>query len=218
MKNFGGIEIAGIIVLSLFLIAVVWVVRLFNRLIRFKALHEESWSGVLAVLKRRRDLIPNLVEIAAGYMSHESGTLEKIAEARSMGQAARSVAEMENAEMSMMSALAGFRIISENYPALKADANMMHIQQELSELEERIEKVRRYYNATVRDYNMEMDRFPANIVAGPMGFKRAKFFDTDEQSQQAPVIKLPKRGSDAPAEENSDTSTQKGYRFRPSRE
>lgn len=190
MEKMRAVEIAGLVVLVLILLIGIWAVRLFNRLVKFKALNEEGWSGILAALKRRRDLIPNLVTLASVYMTHESETLERIAQARAMGQAARSVDEMAGAETSMTAALAGFRLVAESYPALKADANVMQIQEELSELEERIEKVRRYYNATVRDYNMEMDRFPANLIAGPMGFRRAKFFDTDEQSQEAPTIKL----------------------------
>ena len=184
----GGMEITSVTVLVLILLTAVWAMRLFNRMIRLKTLQEEGWSGVLVSLKRRRDLIPNLVKVAGIYVGHESDTLKGVAQARALGQAAKDVAEMARAESSMMAALSGFKGIVENYPELKADKNMMHIQEQLTELEERIEKVRRYYNATVRDYNMEMDRFPANLVVGMMGFKRAAFFETDEASQAAPVI------------------------------
>ncbi|MDL2263973.1 LemA family protein [Synergistaceae bacterium OttesenSCG-928-I11] len=203
MEKIQTLKSVGLVVLLLLMLIGIWAMRLFNRLVKFRTLSEEGWSGILAVLKRRRDLIPNLVALASGYMTHESETLEKITLARALGQAARSVDEMADAETSMTAALAGFRLVLENYPALKADANVMQIQEELSDLEERIEKVRRYYNATVRDYNMEMARFPANLIARPMGFRSAKFFDTDEQSQEVPEIDLslskhatPKKGGD----------------------
>jgi LemA protein len=181
--------IATLFLLSILFIAA-WAIKLFNRILRFRTLSEEGWSGVLATLKRRRDLIPNLVEVAGAYLGHESETLKGVADARSLGQAARGVAEVARAEAGVMAALAGFKGIVENYPELKGDKNMMHIQVQLAELEERIEKTRRYYNATVRDHNLEMDRFPANLVAGFMGFKRMSFFETDEQSQEAPTIQF----------------------------
>ena len=184
----GTLEIVTAISLLLILLISVWAIRLFNSLIKLRILHEEAWSGILAALKRRRDLIPNLVEVAGAYMGHESDTLKGVAQARAMGQAAKSVAEVTRAETGMMAALAGFKGIVESYPELKADKKMMHIQEQLSELEERIEKTRRYYNATVRDHNLEMDRFPANLIVGLMGFKRAMFFETDEKSQEAPDI------------------------------
>jgi LemA protein len=180
------------------ILSALWCVRLFNRLVKLKTLNEEGWSGILAALKHRRDLIPNLVETASGYMGHESETLKNVIQARAMGQAARGFSEVMDAETHMMSALAGFRVLQENYPQLKADANMMQIQEKLSELEERIEKTRRYYNATVRDLNMAMDRFPANIIAGTMGFKHAAFFDIDEQSREAPEVRFSNRSSAPP--------------------
>ena len=186
----GPLEIASIVLLALMLLFAVWAVKLYNRLVKLKALYEEGWSGVLVALKRRRDLIPNLVEAVGRYMTHESETLQGIAQARALGQAARGVTEMANAEADMMAALAGFRGIVENYPELKADTNIMHIQEQLSNMEEHVERVRRYYNATVRDINMEMDKFPANLISGAMGFKRAVFFDTDNQSQEAPIVKF----------------------------
>lgn len=200
------LSIAAFLVVLIVVWLAVWGIRLFNRLVRFRTLSEEGWSGILAGLKRRRDLVPNLVEVASGYMSHESDTFDKIARARAQGQAARGVEEMASAEASMRAALAGFRAVVENYPTLKADENMMHIQRELAELEERIEKLRRYYNATVRDYNVELSRFPANMVAGMMGFKRAAFFETDEQSMEAPEVKFPDRKDAAPVNSNSSNT------------
>jgi LemA protein len=206
MEKLGAGGIVSIVVLLLIVFTVSWAVRLFNRLVRFKALHEEGWSGILAALKRRSDLLPNLVETASSYMGHESETLVKIAEARALTQSAKGFSEVMDAETHMMSALTGFRTFQENYPQLKADKNMMHIQEELSALEERIEKTRRYYNATVRDFNMEMDRFPANIVAGAMGFKHARFFETDEKSQEAPSLRFSNRQGSPVARENAADS------------
>jgi len=190
MESIGTLGIAGIVILALIVITGVWAARLFNRLIKLRTLNEEGWSGILAALKRRGDLIPNLVEIASRYMTHESETLTEITAARAMVQGARSVVETADAEEIMMAALAGFRGIVENYPELKADKNMMQIQEQLVELEERIEKVRRYYNATVRDFNMEMSRFPANLIADSMGFARAAFFETEEKSLETPGVKF----------------------------
>ena len=186
MENIGTLKIAVIIFQALILIIGVWAVRLFNRLIKLRTLNEEGWSGILAALKRRGNLIPNLVKIASGYMADESEILTKITAARAMVQGARSVTEMASAETNMMAALAGFSGVAENYPELKTDSNMMQIQEQLVKLEERIEKSRRYYNATVRDFNMEMSRFPANIIAGSMGFRHAALFDTDEKTFEKP--------------------------------
>ena len=157
-----------IVVLALGLIFTVWVIRLFNRFVTLRTLKEEGWSGVLTALKRRRDFISNIVKTV---MPHESETLRNIAQP----QAARSVAETAKAEASITEALAGLRATIENHPDLK---------EELSELEKRIEKTRRYYNATVRDFNMEMDQFPASLIVGLMGFKRAAFFEADEQPHE----------------------------------
>jgi len=174
--------IIGLGVLALGLSFTVWAARLFNRLIKLKALYEEGWSAVQVTLKRRSDLIPNIVKAAEVYMfmTHESETLRSITKAHAQKQAAQSVAETAKAEAYMTTSLAGFRTIVENYPDLKADKNIAQIQEELSELEERIENSCHYYNATVRDYNMEMDQFPANLIVGTIGFKRAELFETDE--------------------------------------
>ena len=190
MESIGTLGVVSTVILALVVIIGIWAARLFNRLVKLKTLNEEGWSGILAALKRRGDLIPNLVEVAAGYMTRESETLTRIAQARGMVQAAHNVEEMAGAETSMMAALTGFKATVENYPELKADKNMMAIQEELSTLEERIEKTRRYYNATVRDYNMEMARFPANFVSGSMGFKPAALFETDEQSPATLSVKF----------------------------
>ena len=158
---------------------------LFNRLIKLRALSEEGWSGVLAALKRRRELIHNMMKAAEAYiMNHESETLRNITRACALEQAALGVAETANAEAGMKAAIVDFKILLQNYPDLQTDNNMMQIHEEISRLEERIEQTRRYYNATVRDYNMEMDQFPANLIAGLMGFKRAAFFDTGERPRE----------------------------------
>jgi LemA protein len=180
--NAGIVGIIGIVVLSLGLFSIVWATRLFNRLIKLRTLYEEGWSGVQAALKSRRDLVHNIEKAAEiSIMTHEPETFRSITHACAQGQAAHSVAETARAELSMTTALAGFRTILENYPALIEDKNMMQIYEELSGLEERIERTRRYYNATARDYNMEMDQFPANLIVRLIGFKRATFFEIDEK-------------------------------------
>jgi LemA protein len=172
--------IISIVTFALGLFSVVWAIRLYNRLIKLRTFNEEGWSGVLVALKRRRALISSIVK-ATGVQPHESEALWSIARAQAREQAACGVTEAARAEAGVTAALAGFRAIVENHPDLKENMNMIQIQEEFSALEDRIEKTRRYYNATVRDFNMEMDRFPANLVVELMGFKRASFFETEEQ-------------------------------------
>jgi len=176
------VRTAGVAVLALCLFSTGWAIRLFNRLIYLRTLKEEGWSGVLAALKRRRDLIPNILKLAEVYiMAHESEALLNTIQAHAQGQVTYSVAEVKRAEEFTAVTLARIMAIMENHPNLKAEKSIMQIHEELSGLEERIEKTRHYYNATVRDYNMEMDQFPANLVVGLMGFKRAALFESDEQ-------------------------------------
>ena len=185
MGAVGGISIFIIIVAitALSLFSTVWAIKLFNRLIVLMAFKEEGWSGLLGALKCRRDLILTFVRRAEAYIPHESETLRNInkAQAYLQWQTAYKVMEMAKAEADITMALAAFRADMENYPDLKADRKLAQLQEELSKLEEDIEKTRIYYNATTRDYNMEMSQFPANLIVKLMGFKRGICFESDGQ-------------------------------------
>ena len=178
------VGLVGLLVFLFGLFSTVWVTRLFNKMIKLKAINEEGWGGVLAALKRRRDIIPNIVKAAEVYMPGDSETLLNITRACGEEQAAKSVEETAKAAADTTEALYAFKAAIENYPDIKADKHVMEIQEELSGLEERIELTRRYYNATVRDDNMEMDQFPANLIVRLMGFKRAAFFEASETPEQ----------------------------------
>lgn len=168
-----------------FVVFIVWATKLFNKLIKLRALKEEGWSGVLTTLKRRRDLIPIILKTAESYVvTPESETLRNITRAYAQEQAARGVAETARAEAGMTAALVGFGAIMQSNSDLKADTSMVQILEDLSKLQERIELTRHYYNATVRDYNMEMGQFPASLIFGLLNFRRAILFETHELPQE----------------------------------
>lgn len=181
------------------IIAVV-VVGIYNGLIRLKNKCEEAWSDIDTQLKRRYDLIPNLVETVKGYATHEQETFEKVTQARSAAMNAQGVHDKEAAENMLTSALKSIFALSENYPELKANQNFLDLQKTLTEIEEHIQLSRRYYNATVRDFNTKIEVFPNNIIAGPFGFKKREFFQIDEEEKknvkvsfkEAPKAETPK--------------------------
>lgn len=177
------VNLVGLFVFLLCLLSIVWVTKFFNKMTQLKVLYDEGWSGVLAALKRRMEIIPNFVKAVETYIPRESETLRKITLAHEQWQSARSITETARAEADMTEALYAFRNATRNFPDLKTDKNIMEIQKELLELEKRIKITRRYYNATVRDYNMEMDQIPANFIVRLMGFKHAVYFETNEQPQ-----------------------------------
>ena len=162
----------------------VTVITIYNGLIRLKNKCSEAWSDIDTQLKRRYDLIPNLVETVKGYAQHEAGTLEKITQARTAAMNAKSLPEKEQAELSLTGALKTIFALAENYPDLKANQNFLDLQKNLSEIEEHIQLSRRYYNATVRDFNTKIEVFPNNLIAKPMGFAQREFFEADEGEKQ----------------------------------
>ncbi|HOO50348.1 MAG TPA: LemA family protein [Alphaproteobacteria bacterium] len=164
--------------------SIVYAVSIYNALIKKRAMAEESFSGVDVQLKRRADLIPNLVETVKGYMTHESGTLEKVTAMRARAQNASSSDERFQAESQISSLLGNIMAVSENYPDLKASTNFTNLQNELSELEEQIQLSRRYYNGTARDLNIMIDQFPTNIIAGFGGFQKKDYFEIENASDR----------------------------------
>ena len=165
--------------------AVMYGVGIYNRLVKLKVLVEEAWSGIDVQLKKRHDLIPNLIETVKGYATHEKETFQNVTEARNQAVAAKTVGEQQAAENKLNSSLMNLFAVAEQYPDLKANTNFMQLQDELTSLEADIEKSRRYYNGTVRDKNILIDTFPSNIVANIFGFVKSAFFELDNLEERA---------------------------------
>ncbi|MCA9385327.1 LemA family protein [Candidatus Dojkabacteria bacterium] len=172
--------IGGLVVLGI----LGWGIGLYNGLVKLKNIVDEAWSGIDVQLKRRYDLIPNLVETVKGYASHEKGTFEKIAELRTSAMSTQSVEKKGEIENQLTGALKSLFAVAENYPELKADSSFVNLQNELSGLEDEIQKARRYYNGTVRDFNTRIQVFPANLIAGMLGFSAREFFEADESERE----------------------------------
>jgi len=180
-----------LIVLGLLVLVAVYVIAIYNGLVQKRALTQEGWSGIETQLKRRANLIPNLVETVKGYAAHESGTLSKVTEMRSKTMGANTVAERAEAERALSGALANLFAVAEAYPDLKANQNFQDLQTNLKDIENEIQLSRRYYNGTVRDLNIMIDTFPNNLISGPFGFKKADFFEIDNEADRAvPEVKF----------------------------
>jgi len=167
-------------------IIVVWFIAAYNSFVRLRNRAKEAWSDIDVQLKRRYDLIPNLVETVKGYMAHERGVFEKVTEARAraMGAAPKEKAGAENV---LSGALKSLFAVSENYPQLRASENFHKLQDELSDTENKIQAARRFYNTNVRDLNIKTETFPSNIIANIFGFKKMEFFGDLNESERSPV-------------------------------
>ncbi len=159
-----------------------YVVFLYNSLVRKRQLVKEAWSGVEVQLKRRADLIPSLVEVVKGYAKHEKEVFDRIAEARARSLGAGSVAERGRAEGDLTKALKSVIALSERYPELKANKNFLQLQRALAEVEDDLQLARRYYNATVREYNTSIETFPTVLFARTFGFTPEEYFDLDVEA------------------------------------
>jgi LemA protein len=175
----------GWIVLGVLVLLVLWAVMLYNGLVRLRVQADQSWSDIDTQLKRRYDLIPNLVESVKGYAAHERGVFEKVAEARSRAMAASTPAQAGQAEGMLAQALRGLFAVAEAYPDLKANQNFMALQSQLAETENAVSDSRRGYNAVVRDYNTRIETVPANVIAGMFSFRRREFFEITEAGERA---------------------------------
>ncbi len=176
------------IILIIAIVVVGWFVLSYNGFIRGKNQYTEAWADIEVQLKRRYDLIPNLVNTVKGYATHESSAFEKVTEARSRAMQASSLADHASAEVNLGKAVTGLFGIAEAYPDLKANANFVELQRELSDTENKIQAARRFYNGTVKDFNTRVQSVPSNIVAKMFGFKDAEFFDLpDNDVAQQPV-------------------------------
>ena len=172
--------IIGIVLLVIAVLAALWAVGGYNGLIRLKALVDEGWSGIDVQLKRRYDLIPNLVNTVKGYATHESDTFEKVTAARTAAMSATGLADKGQAENALSGTLKTIFALSESYPELKANQNFIDLQGQLTDTEDKIQAARRFYNGNVRDLNTKIQSFPGNIIAGIFNFAKMDFFNLDE--------------------------------------
>jgi LemA protein len=183
------------IILALLAIVLLWVIMVYNGLIRGKNRVDEAYSDIDVQLKRRYDLIPNLVETVKGYMTHEKDTLVKLTEARSRAMAVHddkgaSLAQREQAENTLSSTLRGLMVNVEAYPDLKANQNFLQLQDELSDTENKIQASRRFYNGNVRDFNTKLQVFPTNMIGNMLKFKAYEFFQAAENEKQNVQVKF----------------------------
>ena len=177
-----------LVLLALIAGVVFWAVSVYNRLIRMQNLKNEAWSGIDVQLKRRFDLVPNLVEAVKGYASHEKEVFEKVTEARSAVSHSKSVGERVESENMLSGALKTLFAVAENYPELKANTNFMQLQEQLASLENDIQMSRRYYNGAARDYNISIATFPAVLIAQKFGYEKADYFEAAEEEKTAPKV------------------------------
>lgn len=167
-----------------------FVISLYNRLVNLRVTRENAFADIDVQLKQRHDLIPQLVNTVKGYMKHEEGVLTRITEARSRAMAATSIDGKIDAEQQLGSALAGLRVQVEAYPDLKANQNFMHLQTEISDIENKLAAARRYFNSATRELNVAVQSFPANLIAGMFGFHTERMFEVAAE-ERATVEKAP---------------------------
>ena len=172
-----------LIIIAIIVIIAFAAVGIYNGLIKLRNTSEQAWSDVDVQLKRRYDLIPNLVETVKGYASHEKETFEKVVQARNQAMGASSPGEKAQAENFLQSTLKSLFALAEAYPELKANQNFLDLQDELSNIEEQIQLARRYYNAVVRDLNTKIESVPSNIVANMFHFEKREYFELDSEEQ-----------------------------------
>ena len=168
------------ILLAVVIVIAFWAIFAYNRFVRLTNRTEEAWSDIDVQLKRRYDLIPNLVETVKGYVTHERGTLESVTEARTRAMNAKTVDEHAQAENMLTGALKSLFAVSESYPDLKANSNFVELQRELSDTENKIQAARRFYNSVVQDLQNALEQFPTNLLGNMFGFKTREFFKLDE--------------------------------------
>ena len=188
-----------IVLLVVVALIVIALIALYNRFVRYRNRVDNAWAQIEVQLKRRWDLIPNLVETVKGYAAHERGTFEAVTEARANAQRAQGPAETAAAEGILGAALGRLFAVAEAYPELQADENFRQLQSELAETENRIAVSRQVYNDTVLTFNNAIQTFPGVVIAGPFGFSAREFFETDEAERAAPRVDFGSATGAAPA-------------------
>ncbi len=174
-------------IVAIVVVAVLYYISKRNSIIASRNRVDESWSGIDVQLKRRHDLVPNLVETVKGYAEHESEVFEKATKARAEAMSAQGVGETAQAEQKLSGALTDLRAVAENYPTLRATENFQQLSRNLSQLEDEIQASRRIYNSNVQSYNTTIEQFPASIVANQGGFSKREFFEIEDPAERQPV-------------------------------
>jgi LemA protein len=175
------------VILSIIILVVLWLLAVYNSLVRSKIRTNEAWSDIDVQLKRRYNLIPNLLETVKGYATHEKDVFEKVTNARSAAINAHGVKEQGQAENMLAGALKSLFAVAEAYPDLKANQNFLELQRELTDTEDKIQAARRFYNSVVRDFNTAVQIFPNSIIAGMFNFKSREFFELSSETEKEPV-------------------------------
>jgi len=179
------------IILIVLAVLILWAVAIFNGLVKRKNRVQEAWSDIDVQLKRRYDLIPNLVQTVKGYASHERELFEKVTQARTQAMGAQSVKEREAAENMLSNTLKSLFAVSENYPDLKASQNFLELQRELRDAEDKIQAARRFYNANVMDLNTQIESFPSNLIANIFNFGKKELFELKgAEEREAPQVRF----------------------------
>lgn len=173
------------IVLGIVAVIILWFIFAYNRLIKLKNRAKEAWSDIDVQLKRRYNLIPNLVETVKGYAAHERELFERVTEARTRAMQAKGIGERSQAENALTGTLKTLFAVSENYPELKASANFLELQRELRDTEDKVQAARRFYNTNVRDLSIKIESFPSNIVAKMFAFKTMELFELQEEAARS---------------------------------
>ena len=180
----------GTIILGVVVVLAVILVVMYNGLIRSKIRVDEAWSDIDVQLKRRYDLIPNLIETVKGYAKHEKEIFEKVTELRTQAMSGGSLEERGKTENMLTDTLKSLFAVAENYPDLKANENFLELQRELTDTEDKIQASRRFYNGNVRDFNTKIAVFPTNMMAGMLGFSAREFFQADEAEKEPVAVKF----------------------------
>jgi len=175
------------VLLAVLVVTALWVITTYNGLVGRRNQTDEAWADIDVQLKRRYDLIPNLVETVKGYATHEREAFEDVTKARAQALGAQSVHDKEVADNMVTSALKSIFAIAEAYPQLRAVESFAKLQDELSDTENKIQAARRFYNNNVRDFNTQIETFPANLIAGSFGFLKRDFFELSEEAEKEPV-------------------------------
>jgi LemA protein len=179
------------VILGIVVVIILWLIGVYNGLIRLKNRVKEAWADIDVQLKRRYDLIPNLMETVKGYMKHEEGVLTKVTEARAAAMGAKGLGDKAKAENMLSETLKSLFAVSESYPDLKASQNFLQLQDEISDTENKIQASRRFYNTQVRDFNTKIEVFPTNMIAGMLKFKSKDFFEIEDQKEkEVPKVKF----------------------------
>lgn len=176
-----------LIILVIVVALVLWVILNYNSLVTLKNRAKEAWADIEVQLKRRYDLIPNLVETVKGYATHEKELFQKVTEARALAMNAQGIQAKGDAENMLSGALKSLFAVSESYPDLKASVNFLELQRELTDTEDKVQAARRFYNTNVRDLNIKIESFPANIVAKIFNFLQMELFQTQSEAEKQPV-------------------------------